>query len=138
MSMGRRSNRQFRRLAAVLVLVYALRALIPVGFMPAGNGDLALRICPEGFPAVLLAGDDAHAAHQHHDHDSGAPAHDHKSWMSGHCVFGAAASAPPLCHSSIVALASETDVIAVRGEPADVSSQLRFRIAQPRGPPSLV
>ena len=134
MSVGFRSIPHSRRLVAILVLIYALRALIPVGFMPAGDGGLALRICPEGFPSVLLAGGDEHAAHHH---DSGAPTHDHKSWMSGHCAFAAAASAPPLCHSSIVAVAAETDLTPVRSDPADVSSQLRFRIAQPRGPPSL-
>src|SRR5690349_13620755 len=114
------SLRQRRWLASLLVLTFALRALIPAGFMPAGNGSLALQICPDGFSAAALlplaAQGIGHAEHhhqgaEHHDHgaehhdqgtehqhpggSSGAPAHDHKSWMSGHCAFGAIASAPP-------------------------------------------
>src|ERR1700761_5925294 len=115
------SVRQRRWLASLLVLTFALRALIPAGFMPAGDGSLTLRICPDGFLAALLshdgAGGHAHdgasvhahgASHDHlaadvhalghHDHSSdssGAPAHDHRSWTSNHCAFGAVASAPP-------------------------------------------
>jgi hypothetical protein len=128
-----------RRLAAFLVLIYALRALIPVGFMPAGQGGLALRICPDGFPEVLLASGMAHAGHHHAGgHDAGAPNHDHKSWMSGHCVFAAAtAGAAPGCHSWTAALPTETAVVFQRSEATDSPLQLRFRIAQPRAPPGL-
>jgi hypothetical protein len=144
------SLRQRRWLASLLVVAFALRALIPAGFMPGGEGALPLQICPEGFPAALLSGTADHAAHAGHHHhqvadatnpgepDSGAPAHDHKSWTSGHCAFGAAAGAPSLCHSSIIVVVTRTE--SPRPETATVltSVDFRFRIAQPRAPPSLV
>ena len=152
MPVGFTSLRQRRWLASLLVIAYALRALIPGGFMPGGDGSVALQICPEGFPAALLpnAGEhDAHAAH-HHDaadthevshalaaHPSGSPTHDHKSWMLGHCAFGAAAGAPPLCNSSIVAVVLRHEVSRTHIAIVPASVDFRFRIAQPRGPPSL-
>ena len=44
------------RLVALMLLAFALRALIPIGFMPAGDGTLSLMICPGGLPAGLLQG----------------------------------------------------------------------------------
>jgi hypothetical protein len=141
------SLRRSRWLASLLLVVFALRALIPAGFMPGGNGDFTLRVCPEGFPVSLLAG--AEAAHHHHvaaaDGDrshsadsSGAPAHDHKSWMSGHCAFGAAANAPSLCHSIVIGVASQTEIPRARAAIVPDSVNFRFRIAQARAPPSLI
>lgn len=48
---GRRTR---GRLLCAVVLAFALRALIPLGFMPASDGTLSLMICPAGFPAGLL------------------------------------------------------------------------------------
>src|SRR6185312_3054060 len=98
----------------------------------------------EGFPVALLAaaGDpSAHGAHHHHHapaESSGQPAHDHKSWMSGHCVFSAVAGAPPISQSSIVPRVSETQTPPARLATVPVSFDFRFRIAQPRAPPGLV
>src|SRR5512146_1034280 len=41
-------------LMLLVLLAFALRAIIPVGFMPAGDGTLSLMICPGGFPPALL------------------------------------------------------------------------------------
>lgn len=38
------------RLLLLLLLVVGLRALIPVGFMPAADGTLSVMVCPDGFP----------------------------------------------------------------------------------------
>ena len=125
--------RQHRWLVSLLVVALALRALIPVGFMPSGNGQLALQICPEGFPAALLHT----AGHHHHDHDSPqGSGHDHKSWMQGHCPFGAAAGAPAACQSMLVSVALES--AAPLPDVAIVAAVLDFRflVAQPRAPPS--
>lgn len=52
-----RPSRALRaRLVFVVLLAFALRAAIPVGFMPAGDGSLSLVICPGGLPAGLLPG----------------------------------------------------------------------------------
>jgi hypothetical protein len=42
------------RLVGALLLAFSLRALIPLGFMPAADGTLSLMICPAGLPAWLL------------------------------------------------------------------------------------
>ncbi|MGH8202381.1 MAG: hypothetical protein ACREVO_18755 [Steroidobacteraceae bacterium] len=42
------------RLVGALLLAFSLRALIPLGFMPASDGTLSLMICPAGFPSWLL------------------------------------------------------------------------------------
>jgi hypothetical protein len=145
------SVRQRRWLASLLVLTFALRALIPVGFMPAGDGSLTLRICPDGFLAALLpnGGADGHVsgvghdhlaadAHAlgHHDHSPAAPAHDHKSWTSTHCAFGAVASAPPPVQVAVFAVLSETQAPRAHEAVLPVVLDLRHRIAQPRAPPT--
>jgi hypothetical protein len=42
------------RLALLVVVVFALRALVPIGFMPADDGSLSLMICTDGIPPALL------------------------------------------------------------------------------------
>src|SRR3569833_3391223 len=125
--------RQHRWLASLLVVALALRALIPVGFMPSGNGQLALQICPEGFPAALLH----NSGHHHYGHDSSeAPGHAHKSWMQGHCPFGAAAGAPAACQS--LAVHVDLESVVPLPDTAVVAAVLDFRflVAQPRAPPT--
>lgn len=126
--------RQHRWLASLLVVALALRALIPVGFMPSGNGQLALQICPEGLPAFLLHS----SGHHHHEgHDSPqVPGHDHKSWMQGHCAFGAAGGAPATCQSVVVNV--DLKSVAPLPDTAVVAAVLDFRflVAQPRAPPT--
>lgn len=125
--------RRHRWLASLLVVTLALRALVPVGFMPGGNGQLALQICPEGFPAALLHGSG-------HHHDSGdskqAPGHDHKSWMQGHCPFGAAAAAPGACNSLHVAVDLKPAVAVPDTASVAAVLDFRFLVAQPRAPPT--
>lgn len=146
MSISLTSVRRRRWLASLLTVAFVLRALIPAGFMPAGDGALALRVCPEGFPVALLAGL-GHGSHHHlessdqghpgHSGDSsGAPAHDHKSWTSGHCAFGAAAGAPPLSHCSTVAALCHAERPHTVAAIVPRSLDFRFRIAQPRAPPT--
>jgi hypothetical protein len=150
MSPALTSLRRYRWLASLLVVVFALRALVPTGFMPGGEGSLGLQVCPEGLPAALLAGAGdhaAHAGHHHHHHPdaggsspgapSGAPSHDHKSWMSGHCVFSAVAGAPPLAQVPLIASVSEVELPRADAAAAPVRSHPRFLLAQPRAPPPL-
>jgi hypothetical protein len=136
MRMNLTSQRQRRWLASLLAVAFVLRALIPAGFMPVGNGSLALQICPEGFPSAPLASVSGaeHAAH-HHD-ASGTLPHVHKAWTAGHCAFGAAAGAPALCHASVVAFVVHTGIIRPQTTTIAVSCDVRFRLAQPRAPPS--
>ncbi len=61
----------------VVLLAFALRALIPIGFMPAADGSLSLTICDEGFPAGLVHpaahGPAASAGAGHHSHEDHCP-----------------------------------------------------------------
>jgi hypothetical protein len=125
--------RQHRWLPSLLVLVLALRALIPVGFMPSGNGQFALQICPEGFPSALLQP----SGHHHHDSQDSSPAtgHDHKSWMQGHCPFGAAAGAPAVCHSLVITVDLKPAAPPPDTETVAAALDFRFLVAQPRAPP---
>jgi hypothetical protein len=70
-------------ITALLLLAFAARALVPLGYMPSHERPFSLELCPEGFPAQLLA----HAGHHHHP---GSPAH------NDHCVFGTACPPGPL------------------------------------------
>ena len=42
-----------RLLAGLALALFALRALVPVGFEPARDGSFALVICPHGLPPAL-------------------------------------------------------------------------------------
>jgi hypothetical protein len=44
-----------RILASTLLVAFASRAFIPPGFMPAADRPFSIEICPEGFPAEMLA-----------------------------------------------------------------------------------
>jgi hypothetical protein len=88
-------------LVSLMLAAFAVRALIPAGFMPASSGAPALEICPEGFPAALLG----HAAHHH----GGGHAH------SDHCDFGGASPGPvaalavaPVTPASLPSLPAKT------------------------------
>jgi hypothetical protein len=116
-------------LLTLALLAFTLRALIPVGFMPSGEGWFGVQICPEGLSAQALAVLDPHAAHHHH--------HDHQSWASGHCPFAAIASAPPISHDACVVRPMAIEVAAAVPDSVSVPERHRNRIAQPRGPPSL-
>lgn len=143
MSIRLTSLRRHYWLATFAVLAFALRALIPAGFMPGGNGTLSLQICPDGFPVALLASPADHSAHAgHHHHQpaadgSNAPTHDHQSWKSGHCVFSAVAGAPPLSYLTIVTSVAETAASGIDTDVVRLALASRFRIAQPRAPPHL-
>lgn len=60
-----------------VLLAFALRAMIPIGFMPAADGTLSLTICSEGFPAALLGatahGPAAAAGAGHHAREDHCP-----------------------------------------------------------------
>ena len=77
------------------------------------------------------------AAHASDDGSTPAPEHDHKSWMQGHCPFGAAAGAPLACLSLLVALVDLQPAAALPDiQPVAAALDFRFLIAQPRAPPT--
>lgn len=140
------------RLLLIVLAAFALRALIPIGFMPAADGTLSLMICPGGFPLELLprekpmsggmdmrtgmgmpqpaaaqpAGVQPPHAQQHHGHGV---------MDDGFCAFttGFSSAPPPLVLAVLVLLlaivaAIETSVVAPAG--------IRLvRLPQARAPP---
>ena len=79
---------------SALLVALVVRALIPAGFMPATDRPFSFQVCPDGFPAALLAdvagvaghgdgpgasqgpGAAVHAAGHHHQGDDGTVAAD--------------------------------------------------------------
>lgn len=99
------------RLVYAMLLAFALRAVIPIGFMPASDGSFSLMICPAGFPAALLpaesmpmTGGMPMSAQQHHGLGD-----------EGYCVFttGFSSAPPPLLLVAFFLLLSCIAVIVV-------------------------
>jgi hypothetical protein len=104
-----------------VLLVLALRSLIPVGFMPAADGSLSLVMCTEGFPPTAIPG---HASHGHGLTDSDS----HCSFCTG---FSAAPPSPLL--AALFLLFASIAVLAVAiTAPAGVRL---VRLPQARAPP---
>lgn len=140
--LGIRSRGSARsRFALCALLAFGLRALIPLGFMPAADGSFSLMICPDGLPSGFLpAGKSAalpggmgmptgmggplHQGHGHGDTDD------------GHCSFCAGFSAaPPLQLLAVLflLLASIVVITETIAAPAGIG---RVRIPQARAPPA--
>ena len=123
-----------RRLLVAVLIALALRALIPIGFMPAGDGTLSLMICPAGLPPALLPQQKAM------QDDMGMPMpQPHPAQNSvmddGYCVFttGFGAAPPPLLVLALVLLFACVGIVRTRvTAPAGV--RLVY-IPQARAPP---
>lgn len=155
--MSPRKRRRRTLIASIMLVAFASRALIPLGFMPASDRPFSLQICWEGFPADMLApGERPHAGSMgmdsmdmdsmpqesvgdsashggplqgaQHPRHPGSPSH------SERCVFGTTCGAGPIPHLPL---------------PSDISSAQQLRVAfvsiagavrlvhlpQPRAPP---
>ena len=130
---GTRATRQ--QLVVAVLLALALRALIPIGFMPAGDGTLSLMLCPGGFPPALLP------AQKAMPDDMGMPMsqphHSGQGLMDdGYCVFttGFSAAPPPLLVAALVLLLACIRVVRTRVA-APVGVRLVY-VPQARAPPA--
>jgi hypothetical protein len=133
MDAGFLHRRRRKLIAGILLLVYATRALVPTGFMPATDHAFLLRICPEGFPAQLLHGA---MDHEHGAHSSGGGVHHHGS-QGEHCLFAAAGNAPPAAHALLLLASLASTLTPLFDTERPVYRAQRFHIQQPRGPPPL-
>jgi hypothetical protein len=121
LGLSRRSTREL--IATLMLAAFAVRALIPPGFMPAHDLAFALEICPDGFPAQLLG-------HGAHHHPPGSHAH------SDHCVFGSAAAALPAARLANLGCVWRGPQQPVgRRESVAIVVQL-IHLPQARGPPA--
>lgn len=124
-----------QRFIVAVLLALALRALIPIGFMPAGDGTLSLMICPGGFPPSLLP------AQKTMQNDMGMPMpqphHSGQGVMDdGYCVFttGFGSAPPPLLVVALVLLLACVGV--VRTRVATPTGVRLVYVPQARAPPA--
>jgi hypothetical protein len=118
------SNKATRKLlAGAMLLAFAVRALVPQGFMPSSDSPFSVQICPEGFPAELLM-----LAGHHHQH--GGP---HSS--TDHCVFGTACANGPPSHPALLMEVSATELARAAPCRAPVAIVRLVHLPHPRGPP---
>ena len=131
----RRSRATRPRLIVAVLLALALRALIPIGFMPAGDGTLSLMICPGGFPSALLQRQTA--MRDGMGMPLPQPHHPGRGVMEdGYCVFTtgfAAAPPPPLVAAFVLLLACLGVVVARSAAPAGIRL---VHVPQARAPPA--
>lgn len=122
MRIGPSGNRGRQLLAALMLTAFAVRALVPAGFMPAG-GAFSIEICPEGFSAQLLP-------HGGHHPPGGSPTH------TEHCVFGSAGASGPVRQlAALGAIALLPHAPAARFIAAPTAVRL-VHLPQARGPPA--
>jgi hypothetical protein len=109
-------------IASAMLLAFVVRALVPQGFMPASDRTFSVEICPEGFPAQLLA----HVGHHHPG----------THWHTEHCVFGSACATGPASHVPLLTWLSLTESVpATHVTSAAIVVQL-VHLPQTRGPPA--
>jgi hypothetical protein len=127
---------------SVLLVIFALRSLIPVGFMPSADEPFSLQICPDGLPSQLL--DHLHGfhhehtlGHEHSSHDSARGEHQHDPSSSEHCVFAGAAGIGPGPYAFALGAWLDGSTTAVPDLPPAPPTRQRYYLPQPRGPPSL-
>ncbi len=145
-------KRSRRTLTASIILVaFALRALVPAGFMLASGHPLTVIICPDGFPAHVLSQSgrgmpdvagmpdmpgmpgipgDGHTS-PNGDHHRGNPPH------SDHCLFtsGSGHGPTPAFAAPVIAIPSFREVALAPTQ--RVSAVRLVYVPQPRAPPLL-
>ena len=115
-----------------LLPVLWLHLLVPAGFMPADDAPLSLAICPEGFPAALLA----HAGHHHHHGGGGHGGGGHGG--GEHCVFAAAAANGPPSQPAAAFESPPAEPVAVGSYCAPTLPIRLVHLPEARGPPAAV
>jgi hypothetical protein len=109
-------------IAGVMLFAFAVRSLIPAGFMPSSERPFSAEICPEGFPAELLV----HAGHHHH-----GAGHSY----TDHCVFGTACVSGSPSHSSVLTDVSLSSLAAAAPSVARAIVVRLVFLPHSRGPP---
>jgi hypothetical protein len=137
LSLSRRRNRlgaaRARRaapgwLAALALLAFGLRALVPLGFEPA-SGAVALVLCHEGFPAGFFT----HGARRHR---MGAPRT--PSPADSHCLFCNSVSPAPANALTALVLPVLPAIARLEVHAPVVRGLKRGHTPQARAPPPLV
>jgi hypothetical protein len=147
-------------MASIMLVAFALRALIPPGFMPASGHPFSLEFCWEDLPTEMLANseppgavsmdmDSMPADSPHHSMhrkavgeaaSHGNPlqrAHGHHGSPahSEHCVFGTACSPGPTPHLPLASDSSPTQRLRAVAFISSPGALCLVHIPQPRAPP---
>ena len=111
-------------LAGAALLLFALRALVPVGFEPASDGSLSLVICQDGLPAPLK--------------HSGVPARGGGASHNDHCLFcNSPGTAPAPILITLAAILLLVLAAVTPRTPALEGLRL-LHLPQARAPPALI
>src|SRR5579872_7101848 len=123
------------RLVLLVLLALAVRALVPVGFMPAEDGTLSLTICTDGFPPALS---EKMMMEDGKGKPGPQPQHpaDPDSNNGGYCAFttGFSSAPPPLMVAAFALLVVCLGVVLTR-VPAPAGVRL-VHTPQARAPPA--
>lgn len=142
MCLGPRKRNRRTIVASIMLVAFASRAFIPLGFMPASDRPFSIELCWDGLPAdVLRRVQPSHVDSMEVDsmdmasmEKAGGPGHHHgTSLHSEHCVFGTACSAGPISHLTPSDFSSAQQLRAVA-----FASAVAVRVVhlpQPRAPP---
>ncbi len=112
--------------AALALLAFGLRALVPLGFEPA-SGAVGLVLCHQGFPAGFFR----HGARQHR---VGAP----RSTADSHCLFCNSVSPAPANALTALTLRAPLAIATVEVRTQFFRGISRRHTPQARAPPRLV
>jgi len=131
-----------RRLIATLaVLAFALRSLVPVGYMWAPvDGRLAVIACSDYAADVVALATQHQHAHHHGGGHSGAPgAHSESAAATDSCPFALAGGAA-LAANAPTLTAQQFEIVQARLPQFDYSAprSIPSRFHAPRGPPAAV
>ena len=133
-----------RSLVGLLVVAFALRAIVPLGFMPS-DAPFTVSLCPADFPIELLsaASRHEHADHEHmqmdaasRDHAQHTPGHDDHVKSVDHCPFGFAPAAAPIPYVAGPTVSLSVASLALPFESAFSFAFKREYHPPPRGPPT--
>jgi hypothetical protein len=144
-------------MAGIMLVAFASRGLIPVGFMPASDRPFSLEICWDGLPAGVFAQlepahadsvgmesmgmdmpADSMAADPHSTSHGGpqqGPHHHGNPSQSEHCVFGSTCNAGPIPHQPLPIDFSSTQQLLAAALASIAADVHLVHLPQPRAPP---
>jgi hypothetical protein len=126
-----RARRTRTLLASIMLVAFALRALIPPGFMLGGDRPFSIEICWDGFAAAMgMDSMDMGAM------DMGPLQGGHHHSPSEHCVFGSACTAGPIPHLALPNEFSSAHLLPAVGLASIAGAIVLVHLPPSRAPPA--
>lgn len=128
-------------MASFMLVAFALRVLIPPGFMPASDRPFSLEICWEGMrgqtaPSTADAMDMSSMDMASMETGQGSGDHRGTPSHSEHCVFGTACGAGPICHLTLPSYFSFAQQLRAVAFSSIALPTHVVHLPQPRAPPA--